>query len=291
MFREMALLRHEYKVKTDSLMLRIDRNHEEMQSSITESTSEIKTQLSGLPDILKDKILSNFSVEGVLPLTNEDLQRAFSAMANSDSFKNVINACLDSRGLPTRGGPEALPESPAPPTASIPSSNESAEKYRIHSWPGKICKYVLPYEYKFPSLPAKAMYTLWYFGNDMELVPPLRILGVFYESLRTKKNKVSFSRLKAFISAMDKCMEELNVTQDLENMGFAQCDALFDQVFPTFLGKIYGNRSRHSNSSQVVLDTLINKYYKELKNERLNTNVNAIDIPVDEEMNDEENII
>ena len=74
-----------------------------------ELQSKLKTELSGLPQQICTKMLQDFRVDGIVPVTNSTIEVQFTSMFNSfnglfDDFKKTIESqvklCTQSNNVP-----------------------------------------------------------------------------------------------------------------------------------------------------------------------------------------------
>ena len=132
-------------------------------TSVVKQTEEMKVQLlsqySALPSKVADCILSQFTVNGAIPVTPEILK---SLLAQAVSQMNTHMR-------------EVLPDAvraAAPPTAADPTGGDG--RFRLWSWGGRF--HPVPEGWRLASTDVMSTWRLWHFGNPAERIRPLRHL-------------------------------------------------------------------------------------------------------------------
>ena len=132
-------------------------------TTVARETADLKTQLlsqcAALPAHLTSHLLSNFTIQGAIPITL-DTMKALIAQAVSEMRTHVRDALPDA----TRAA-----EAPA---AADPSSDDA--RFNVWAWGGAM--HMVPEGWRMSSTDLMSTWRLWHFGNVAERIRPLRQL-------------------------------------------------------------------------------------------------------------------
>ena len=118
---------------------------------------ELLSKCAALPTDITNVLLSEFQINGAIPLTAEDLK---SALAGA-----VLQLRADLR--------EALPD-PARAAAALQNADGDDARFRLWPWGGQL--HMVPEGWRLASTDVMSTWRLWYFGNAAEQIQPLRRL-------------------------------------------------------------------------------------------------------------------
>jgi hypothetical protein len=127
------------------------------------------------------------------------------------------------------------PEAPATPT-------QQNLVFETFLWGGHF--HMVPNDFIFPvTINVKTMWGLWYYGNKDTKIQPYRFIKGKLD-LQIIKDRAALSKAKYVFSQLEIITRELNLLPHgatLVSLPTPQSDAIFDEVFPTLMQKVYIN--------------------------------------------------
>jgi hypothetical protein len=151
-----------------------------------------------LPSEMVNVLLSKFSINGAHPVTLDDL-------------KAVLNSAVDQMRAELR---DALPAS-RPPAAQAPLIDPNLDpRFHLWSWGGRM--HMVPQDWVFPSMDAKATWNLWHFGHVGDHIRPLRYLKKC--DLKDAAQVTLWSKAGQVMKLIAHVMVEMKLVQSIEEV-------------------------------------------------------------------------
>jgi hypothetical protein len=231
----------------------------DLHRSCKEDSSTVMAAIGRVPDAVKQCILDNFQVDGVVPITAADLNGALTA------HRAEIVAILNSR---LHGGPQEAPASHSAPGGN--GLGQPTRSLRTFCWGGKLGRYV-PQSFKYPSQDAKTMWDLWHYGNAAEGIQPYRLLADGHQDdLQSAVERVLLSKTALVMNEIKQIAVVKGLLaggQDVGSLSRADSDHVFNVCYAQLLLDLYGARGGGATDgvAKTLCATLANKIYKKRK--------------------------
>ena len=190
--REIRMLKADY-----------EQTRHNWQTAISEMQTKLLDHLDEQPAKFVAKLVDRFQIDGVRPITRDDIRESILDIINSASgpFVEVVQSLrrLESSQHTTNAGTVASSSSslPSDTSRSIQCPN------RMHLWKSDSRLHYVPENFKFPSQYVGTMWHLWLFGNSSEEICAYRAISSRFD-LTSRSCAVNFSRCGR---VMDKLIE------------------------------------------------------------------------------------
>jgi hypothetical protein len=242
---------------------RLETRCEELGKSLNDFKSELVSLISAIPSLsgeaAKDAILTNFSINGVTPMSRDEMRSFLSDIVSTaearwgtqrEELLREIKACLQHDGL-AMDSPEVIRQSTVHHTGTVYS--------QLGQHP------FFPNGYSLPSGQLKTMWDLWLRGHATAKVQPLHLLPIEHLStfFPNRKAQQSFWKYRKLMLEMIDIGSEQKCV-DIDKMTPAEQDTTFNKLFPVLLKKLYPEGPR-GNPNEFVYSTYANRLYKRLK--------------------------
>ena len=242
---------YEIKLGIEMAALRKEINdlRELMPTSFAQLSTEIRSMSSELPGRLKDTLLENFRIDDVNPITTADV-RAIIEQNNEQLLVRI-------RGMLTALRPEEHTEQVAP----IEADSQPGSRFRTWNW-GQYMGRLVKEPFKFPVLPVKEVFRLWYFGNEMEQIRPYKEFYKLVGKHRPHLHDLLTEACRVNVMRADKVMRAITVIAQKRNIievdDFSVLDTdraleVFDEVFPIFVEEIYKDKSSKARRPEQIM--------------------------------------
>ena len=134
--------------------------------------------------VVADEIRINFIIDGVVPLTTRDLHSAITNL--HEKFEQAIRA---SHAI-------VLSAATAPSDLEIGRQDRPRSEFERFNWGDGLINHAVPMGWSFPNRATpKALWDLWYFGNQAERIGPYRHISRKHHLLPLQKDKLQYSIL------------------------------------------------------------------------------------------------
>ena len=227
----------------------------EIINVINQKTTEVLNATNSLPTVVKDAIMDNFQVNGVVPLRPDDVLRIAEGLENriTQQVTNLMNE-LRQR------------------VAAVPAQEEKESEeekvdlvHQVFHWGGAMrC---VPMNFNFPSTTTKAMWTLWYHGNRNLRIGPYRQLAYGHQNdLQSRNERMLLSKTKSVMEALEHICYRTNRIRerrahDIMNLSQSDSLRLFDDAFRELLRELYGDKPP-SRPLDIICATIANRISK-----------------------------
>lgn len=194
-----------------------------MQGELSEISSNLPTAVA---EVVVQRVRENFSIEGVLPVTLNDLTELRSYMSNMvrEEVTRITPAVENDNPVPSgiRGG---------------------QEWWRQWNWQDGLLDHPVPKNWRFPSsVTVKNMWDLWFFGHYGDGIRPYRYLHRNHD-LSVKTDRKMFTAAKVVIENMKNKIVSMNTALDnryfMVSMTRVESDSLFFAAYDTFISEVY----------------------------------------------------
>ena len=261
--QEVALLRNQVEILQQT-QIQLMANFE---NSIIESVRAI-------PNAVKNCIMENFVVDGVVPVNMADIQRIVgessqSIVAQISDIRNVLDGL---RGLNNANQPQAQPEVQ---TNGDTSGEEAIAidgiSRQYFSWGGKLGRLV-PFGFKFVSSDVKTTWNIWHYGQSVQFegasrhTYPLKrlLLKRHRDDLLDSNSKVNLSRASRVIEEIVNIAKRRRLVAEDGNFSLLNkitSDTIFGECFRLLTEELY-NGGKPKRPGETMCATIANKMYK-----------------------------
>jgi hypothetical protein len=154
-------------------------------TSTEKMISSVKSIADTLPEQLKASLLQNFKVKGAVPVTSRDFATLSTTMTGTitselKKMREDMQAQQQNIGLDRAAAVRAQGTGCSPATAWVCSRP-------TFDWGGQLR--ILPASYNFPVVDPQALWILWFFGEEVANVPPVRFIRSRIEDLDVTQPK------------------------------------------------------------------------------------------------------
>jgi len=182
---------------------------------------QIIIKLDALPDLIKENLLRNFQINGVLPISREDVQSMIAL--STETVLSAIQSSISANN-------EAIRTMNNNNNASN-SATDNITDFQLFQWGGRF--HHVPEGFEFPKVTAFHLWNLWFNGNRQQRIAPYRKLEPY--DLTDRKNKHLLSRGKMV-------MKKIIARTGLTETNIATLDAVRrNQVFEVAFFSLYAD--------------------------------------------------
>ncbi len=217
--------------------IRSKKSSEEIHALTNMMQGEMAGMSSTLPnavaEVVVQRVRENFSIEGVLPVTLNDLTDLRSYMSNiiRQEVTRVTPALANATEITselTQGGRQ--------------------EWWRQWNWHDGLLDHPVPENWRFPStLPVKNIWDLWFFGHRDDGIRPYRYIHRTHD-LSFKSDRKMYTAAKSVIDKMKLKIISMNLATDnryfMVAMTAVESDSLFFAAYDAFIDAIYLHAKR-----------------------------------------------
>ncbi len=207
----------------------------------------------------KDAILTNFSIDGVTPMSRDEMRSYLSDVVTAaearwgtqrDDLLREIKASLQHVGL-------AVELSDANSQTTAPRTRTIYDQLGQNAF--------IPTGYTLPSGQLKTMWDLWLRGHATAKVQPLHLLPnenlcLIFPDRHARQSFCKYRKLMQEMIAIGADKKYM----DIEKMAPSDQDTAFNIIFPILLKKLYPEGPR-GNPNEFVYSSYANRLYKRLK--------------------------
>jgi len=192
-----------------------------VRSELTSIKDQIIVKLDALPDLIKENLLRNFQINGVLPISREDVQSMIAL--STETVLSAIQSSISANN-------EAIRTMNNNNNASN-SATDNITDFQLFQWGGRF--HHVPEGFEFPKVTAFHLWNLWFNGNRQQRIAPYRKLEPY--DLTDRKNKHLLSRGKMV-------MKKIIARTGLTETNIATLDAVRrNQVFEVAFFSLYAD--------------------------------------------------
>jgi hypothetical protein len=182
----------------------------------------VMSRCDQIPGQVKDVMMSNFSIEGALPVTQ-------------DFMRDVVNAAIAQLRADIRDRQAADTAAAAQPSL-IPASTDP--RFQLWMWGGRM--HMVPQGWTLSSsVNVKDTWNLWHFGHVTARIGPLRGLKKF--DLTTDAQVTLWSKTRGVMQAIAQMMVDMQLVATLQavsTLSAAESSAFFDQAIVEWMEKL-----------------------------------------------------
>jgi len=184
----------------------------------------LMARLDMLPVELKNIMVENFQINGVLPITHGQVVTMISNLEQT-----ILNAMQQQSQMIVQQQHQQL-------TVQVANSSEANSGYRTWSWNGRF--HPVPQDFNFPSDNLTNIWNLWWDGRPIERIAPYRKLQPYdldKKSMRTRFIKAR--QVMEFITKnSEKSAHEISSATAAEKVSFLQ--GAYSQIFHEWYGDL-----------------------------------------------------
>jgi hypothetical protein len=129
------------------------------------------------------------------------------------------------------------------------------------NWGDGLIHHAVPIGWSFPNrITPKALWDLWYFGNQAENIGPYRYISVEHD-LPIKKDKCQYSRAKKVMEYLGSLIVPSQLPQGkdrISQLSPAESDSVFSEVFKQSLRELYGEERKCRRNDDVTVGRIYN---------------------------------
>ena len=197
-----------------------------------------------LPDKLKDIILQNFQLNGIVPITVADIERLLNTKYSEAG--NVLAILRQELGI-----------TPGNPNGNRSHENSTISQFNTFYWGGSLR--MIPEDFTFPSTDLKTIFDLWFFGHCEKGIQPYRHLIKRRDELRTNLEKVNLSRASEVIKEVLNIASDNQLLVNISSNTWSRdvADRSFFHVFPLLISLLY--REAPYRPEDIQYNTLYNR--------------------------------
>ena len=243
----LAIVQEVNDLKTEVRCLKeiISKNTEDICNKILE-------RLDQQPTILKQTIMDNFNVEGVVPITfrdietmlNEREERLFNRLSVRDNLNRIESNITGQSGN----------------NQQIVASNF---EFQYFFWGDKYR--MCPEMFEFPLFDVKTMFSLWHYGNHELRIRPYKKFYDYRDDLRESKHKTNFDRARLVMNELDLIIRNHNLLGDYESLAtittVSAQSKIFDLAYEHLINQIYGEINPYKRPNDLTLNSIAHKLY------------------------------
>ena len=212
-----------------------------LRTYLTTFKDQIIVKLDALPDVIKESLLRNFQINGVLPISREDVQGMI--LLSTETVLAAIQSSISANNDAIRA------MSTTSTTAETNLNND--RNFELFHWGGQF--HHVPQGFEFPKVTAFQLWNLWFSGNRIERIPPYHNIRPY--DLMDKKNKHLLSRGKM---VMNKIISKTGLTVD---QIIALDSTRRNQVFETAFVALYELMFPEEDMAQLDKRRVLNMSY------------------------------
>lgn len=154
------------------------------ERKIEELTELLNRHGEELPEKLTAELLKRFTVQGVIPVTVDDIRKTVMELLNCPDNPSFAKLCAIENRLhnlvissgnnssDVHQGDQLIEQQ-----LSSSNNNTTTPQSFVHYWPNVDEKaHLVPYGFKFPSYTVHNMWSLWFFGIPNERIGPMKFI-------------------------------------------------------------------------------------------------------------------
>ena len=249
-----------------------------LSTNINECKEELNKQSIKLPKLVSTEILKKFSINGAVPVTQDDLNKIVNEIVTQLSDKISNNSNSDSKSNSNH--------------TENKDSNDNITPFKFWMWglDGKQQSFHMVWKgWKLPKCSLKDMFNLWHHGNIHDKIQPYKLLR--WNDLVDKAQVQQFSKINKVFQSIESIARLNNLFPQDKSIGsltIEETSLLFDKAFVILMEQIQPG-STTSNSYRIgdnAIGTVYNRIRKKRKLEEtnvaitINHNNNNMDITI-----------
>lgn len=209
-----------------------------------EVKSNNNDMINKLPNLLSSNLLSNFTIEGAIPITQDHLEKEFKKLIEKVETKCASVNTNNNSNIPNN---------------AILIDNE-VTSYKTFHWKGKF--HPIPQQFKMPKVDCKTLWRLYHYGLENENIAPFRAFHKWdfddlKEAMKFFKGKKVILTLLQIVKDNKLLPESKPTIKDcLPERDFM--NNLFDQSFNFLLERLFG-LNHASRAGELAYGTLSNR--------------------------------
>jgi hypothetical protein len=245
--RELRNFKSEYNTTLDNTARRI----EELETKLT-------TAIDSQPEAIVRLILERFQVQGVVPITVNDIRTCIAEALNCpDGPLTSISQTLHAHGkalknLSSNGGDHSSP------TLNSSTPDGALSNGNVHYWPGDGRMHRVPKGFKFPSYSVGTMFNLWFFGNQSIAVSAYMFIVPAVDL--SKSCGVNHSRCRQVMRKLVEISIKGKIIKSISEIKTSNAQQVFDYAYPKLLEEVYTDIPTRQGS--ININTIANRLYK-----------------------------
>ncbi len=215
--------------------------------------NEISRMAAELPGNVSQELLSNFRVEGTVPITQAQMALFFQSQSEL-LLREMRATFLQSSALEQ----QHLENTP----------QQETNQYPMWTWGGRL--HMVPKDFLFPNCTSKALWDYWFFGiNVPQKIRPFRVFK--NNELHKASCQVKLKKARIFINILLRSLNNITIA-DIINKDYEASSRIFETAFDKVCNEIVearneqnesnGNRAKKSRFSQLKWATIFNDTVK-----------------------------
>jgi hypothetical protein len=205
-----------------------------------------------VPNIVCERILSTFEVNGAVPLTQEKVQGMIETLR--DQIEKALQHQLSTLSAVSNG-------SRAAEEVSEDNQNSAVRESRQWSWGGRL--HPVPENYTFPNGTLKHMWDLWFKGIPAQSIGPLRLVSKY--DLTSKVDQMRLAKCSSAMQFLLSIAKTKGLVRDRGPLAYPsgiRCEETFVAVFTELIRLIPEKESRRTRR---VGDILLTTVYEDIR--------------------------
>lgn len=270
--------------QVDRLREDVNNFRTHLMDAITEFRDENNAAHENLPNRLKDSMLENFVVNGVMPLTVQNFQNSLGELKDDIliRFNERINDLMRNNNninIPNNNDQHLNNNNDNDEQQQQQQENghENLRGCKYFIWGGKMGRLV-PRNYEFPSTNTKSAWNMWHYGHPIDIdnhtYPLKRALDDRHKSdFVGPKNKCNISKTAKVMQALFAVAVQLQLVNNdtnITNLTRQDGDQIFNSAFDLMCNNIY--RVAPKRRQETICITIADKLYKRLRRENNDNN-------------------
>lgn len=253
--REVRQFRHHYDTTCTSYENRINGLSAQLQNAFEQ-----------LPHIIVEKLLERFQINGVIPVSINDIRTLITEMMSTHNISIGHHLTTISQQIQQLQNGQFNTTNNTNNTNQINTAQQqqllTATTGDVHYWPGvDDLAHMVPYGFKFPSYTCFTMWNLWHFGNATDRICAHKSISVKFD-LITDGCKSNFNRTKVIMDKLVTKAIEGGIIERRSDITPQNGNEVYNYSYPLLLSELYSNIPKRPED--ININTLGNRVY--LKN-------------------------
>jgi hypothetical protein len=214
-----------------------------MQKFVIEKVDEV-------PENVKNILLENFSIEGVVPVNMADINRIV-----SEATSKILDRVNGLEGSRVQAQNDT--------NRVIPGIDE--ERFQYFIWGGRFR--IIPKEFSFPTGTIKSIWNLWHYGRPSEKIRPFKYLVHNIKDLENEIDRTNVHRANKVMTALEDIAIEMQLIiqpNDIKEMAQEESDVIFEKAYNKLILLCYGDKG-HLRPYDLQCNTLACRIYNSSK--------------------------
>lgn len=211
---------------------------------------DIIEKIHEIPTNVKDLMLENFTIDGVVPINISDIQRIV-----SDAKTEILSKVCTKDDVLSDSPPQNIIE-------------RQEEKFNWFTWGGRMR--MIPDNFVFPTVNVKTMWNLWFYGNESKKIQPYKYLVKNIQDLEKKTERTNVHRVNKVMTALVDIAIKFQLVDenvDISALSVERSNEIFNICFAELLKICYGDKG-HSRAHDIQCNTIAHLLYTKLSGKK-----------------------